>query len=134
MFGRRRSSAPTQAGRPATGYHTQTAVVGDTDAPANARVARLFFENNLGMQGHSGDVVGYDRGDPAHTLSADLALVHPGQYVRNPINANARLGLADQVLFSATPDYGEVASVDPAQITDPNNGSYRQLLWQRLER
>lgn len=129
MFGRRRHQA-LQGGANATGYHTEAIAVGDPDVPNRRRVGRLFAETNLGMQGHSGEVVGYDRGDPAHTLSADLGLVAPGAFIPDPITAQARLGIADQITLSKAPSYAEVPSVDAIASGD----SYKQLQWARLGR
>jgi hypothetical protein len=123
MFGRRRTAAATQAGQPVTGYHSEIVLVGDTDLPNNARVSRLFAETVLGLQGHSGDVVGYDQGDPAHSLNADLGT----KPHRSPITANAQLGLADQITFGGA-EYADTPSADPDELT---NAGYRAALFYR---
>lgn len=131
MFGRRRQQTATQAGRPASGYHTEAVVVGNPDVPSIGRVRRLFVENSLGMQGQSGEVVGYDRGDPANTLTADLAQVYPGEAVPNPVTAQARLGVADQIVLG-TPTYADVPATTAESIAD--GSSYRELLRRRIAR
>ena len=127
MFGRasRRSPAPPESGSPSElGYHTETILVADPDVPAMGRVRALFVDRALGLQGHSGEARGYDRGDPANSFSAVV------ETQANPIDARARVGIRDQIVLSPVPEYTDTPSFD----TSVPESSYMASLWQRVGR
>lgn len=120
---RRRDVTPVAGGE--LGYHTEIAVVGDPDRPAIARQTMLFAEIGAGLRGYSGTVVGYDRGDPANSLTA----VMPQPATETPMQAAARVGhIADAAKMAPTPQFADQAALDPA--LDP----YQAQLFYRITR
>lgn len=119
MFGRSRrastpaGNAPTQGGMPLGGVHAAVAVVADPDASNIARQQALFADRALGLQGHSGYVVGYDQGDPAHSYTG-IVDTAPA----NPIQAVAELGIADEIILNPNPGYTETPTSDSVAMSN----------------
>lgn len=125
MFGRRaRVAAPPQTPPGNLGYHTEVALVGNPDVVNIDRQRALYYRVGLGLQGLAGTVIGYDRGDPAHSLTAVI-----NNPERTPTNAYAAIGRpADALTMAPTPEFSDMASTNPQ--LDP----YNALLWNRIAR
>lgn len=85
MFGRKGSR--TQAG--GLTVHPQTVAVADLDHDGRAFEQAIRYQTGRQMQGMSGIVVGYDRGDPAHSEERVMPLT------TLPSRAYAQLGMRD---------------------------------------
>lgn len=106
------------------GFHRETIVVGNPDRPVLRRERALRQQIGHGLQGYSGQVRGYDRGDPAHSLTA---LVNAGPHPTAALAAIAPAKLRD------------AATLDPAEysdraLTNPDLDPYMAALWNRLNR
>lgn len=74
-----------------------------------------------GLQGHSGTVIGYDRGDPANSITAVMAPMH------SPTQAIAQVGAKDQILLAQPEIYDQASN-------DPDLSAYEQNLFRRILR
>lgn len=74
-----------------------------------------------GLQGHSGTVIGYDRGDPENSITAVMAPVH------NPTAAMARIGMRDGLLL-------DQAVVQDQATNDPELSAYESAMFMRIAR
>lgn len=121
MFGTRRRDRPSE--RPA-----DLAVVPDIgtialpDVAAIGRQRALDHRLGAGLAGHAGTVIGYDRGDPAHSFER---VVDP---IRSPTAALARIGTpADATRMAPPPEVTDMASAFEL-------GAYQSTMWTRGSR
>lgn len=87
--------------------HAVAVPVADPDTASIRRERGL--RNQLGrmMQGHAGDVVDYDRGDPEHSYTRVLSRTDA------PAGLYARVGIADAAILGPPTEIYDVASTDP---------------------
>lgn len=125
MFGRR--AARTRGGTPddsnTLNVCREVALYAEPDRPSIARNNALTLQIGNQLAGGSGYIVGYDRGDPATSLTGAVVIT------QQPTAAMAQVGrLADQAAFIPTSEFYDMSTTDPSQ--DP----YQSLLFQRIAR
>lgn len=119
-FSSRRQARTALPPQPIGRVHVEAAVVADPDTANIQRMRAINLNIGKGLQGYAGTVVGYDRGDPAVSLTT----VMPGGNM--PTAALAQVGrIADQ----APP-----ATIQDIAMSDPSLDPYQSLLWQRISR
>jgi hypothetical protein len=121
MFGRTRAQQPPTQALP-VGVHAQAVAVADPDATNITRERSLRNQLGHSLQGQTGTIVGYDRGDPANSITA---VVRP---LAIPSAAMAHVGFSDAQRFT-----------DPSQIydlgtNDPEMNAYQAALLARVTR
>lgn len=122
MFGRSRRAQQPPAQIQAVGVQAQAVAVASPDALNIVRERSLRNQLGHSLQGQTGTIVGYDRGDPAHSITG------PVRAQALPSAAMARVGYSDAQRFT-----------DPAQIydlgtTDPTANAYQAALLARITR
>lgn len=120
----RRPPAPARTQPPGRlGFHRESILVADPDGPSSARVLGLQAFAARGMQGATGTVIGYDKGDAAHSLTG------PVNAAPSPTVAVANVSKpSDSVMLGPVAEYSDLASADPEQ------GSYAEQLFSRIGR
>lgn len=124
MFGRRRppriSQGASPVALPGLRVHPELALVADPDYANIQRQRAIFLQTGKQLQGFSGQVVGYDRGDPANSLTQVL----PGGPL--PTAAIAQVG--------KPADQPPVAVIQDVVMSDPALDPYQAMLWNRISR
>lgn len=127
MFGRRRNNRTEPAQPPhgsvQSGVHVQAAVVANPDYANIKRQRAIFLQTGKQLQGQSGTVVGYDRGDPENSFRTVL------QSASLPSIAMAAIGRpADAIRMAPTPEVTDLV------MSNPDLDGYQALLWNRIAR
>jgi hypothetical protein len=129
MFRRRPDRAgpidgpPKQTGRVPTGYQAQTTLIAAPDLRSIARLRALSLRIGMGLQGHTGTPYGYDKGDPANSLTG-------------PVD-NAQGSVARAQAAVTTPyanSFRPGMSFQDQPLADPELDPYNTLLWNRMNR
>lgn len=129
MFGRPQRATPVAGpnpnarGRVPSGYQPVTTLVAAPDVRAVARLRALQLRIGLGLQGHTGTPYGYDKGDPANSLTGP---------VDNPQGSVAIAQAAIQSPYANSARPGMNFSDQP--LVDPDLDPYNALLWHRMNR
>lgn len=115
-------AGPKRPGRGApTGYHAETILVANPDTRAIARLRVLNQRIGLGLQGHTGTPYGYDRGDPARSLTGPVPTA--GASITA---AQARIVSPHANSVRPTMNYSDVP------LTSPELDPYNALLFNRM--
>lgn len=123
MFGRTRRAVPPETRSDDFGYDRDVALVARADTISVNRNRALNYRIGVGLQGYSGTAVGYDRGDPANSLTTVLV------GTPSPTLALATIGrIADATAMAPPAEITDIVMSDPA--LDP----YQALLWNRISR
>ena len=122
-FGRRVAvAAPnTTAAGTVGGYTAQTVMVAAPDTPAINRVLALQGAIGAGLAGHSGLVVGHDRGAPERSFTGPIAGA-PGRTTAAAMGAVRGLPSSIQLGQAEYADSGSIGPADPRAA----------LLWDRM--
>lgn len=125
MF-RRAAAAPSGTGAgsmpSAVAVGSAAVAVAAPDAQNIYRIRALQHELGMGMQGYTGTVYGYDRGDPANSATGPIDYAQP-----QPTGAFAKQTFTTQMLLDQ-PQIYDSATNDPAQA------AYRANLLARIAR
>jgi hypothetical protein len=117
----RRGARPTREVAVLPNVHPQAILIADPDTPSITRERALRHQTGRQLQGHSGLVVDYDRGDPAHSIETVMLPRHL------PSGAYARLGMADAQRLPTTEIYD-------AATTDAELSAYQASMLARIAR
>lgn len=123
LFKSRRAAPADEPPGDTFGYRRVVALEAVPDYATIHHSRALNYSIGLGLQGHTGQVIGYDRGDPATSLNA----VMPPQ--SNPTLAMAHVGHLSDALSTAPP-----AEITDIVMTDPALDTYQEMLWNRITR
>lgn len=124
MFGRTRHAAAAAAPGSAGRIQHVLVPVPEADTANINRYRGLVGQIGAGLQGGSGYVIGYDRGDPAHSLNAVIPVA------TTPTAAIADVSRpADAALIAPTPQWQNMVSTG-----DPGQDAYQVALFQRIAR
>lgn len=116
-----RSAAPDAAAP--LGVQAVAVAVAAPDTPAITRERALRYQTGRQLQGVSGTVVGYDRGDPANSITTVIPSPADGM----PTHAYARLGMADGIILTQPQIYDNASNDE--QLT-----AYEQATLARIAR
>lgn len=126
MFGRKRAARdvpPPVLSGATLGYRQVIGLEAEPDVRNIQRDRGLRWQIGRTLQGDSGAVIDYDRGDPAHSLEA---VVPPRT---TPTQAIAQVSrIQDQAVIGGVPEISGVP------MTDPNLDPYAALQWWRAAR
>jgi hypothetical protein len=123
MFGRRRQQITARqdpAGHEVGGLVAVTTLEARPDTATLRRLAALNGSIGRGLAGGSGLAIGYDRGDPATTLTAAVS------GIPQPTDALAAIVGSKSLQALPTPEYADVA------MTDPSLDPFQVALWRRM--
>jgi hypothetical protein len=122
MFGRGQQRSSAGGAPPVlTTVHAQPIMVADPDTFAIRRERAIRNVEGRGLQGNTGYVLDYDRGDPAHSFEQVL------QGTSVPANPYANLGIAEAVILAQTEIYDQ--AINDAELT-----AYEANLLSRIAR
>lgn len=113
---------PTAAPPIPVPIYASPVAVAAPDELNQVRERSLRHQLGHGLQGGSGTIVGYDRGDPGHSVTG------PVQNVPSPTSAYARLSYRDEQRILEQPQVYDQAS------TDPELDAYQASLLSRIGR
>lgn len=119
---RPRATAPTPASSRMLAVPVAVAAV---DTANIDRERALRQQIGHGLQGGAGTVVGYDRGDPTHTITGPIPT---GRAQRNPTTAFAAMRYRDEQRTLPQSQANELGS------TDPHTNAYRDAKRARIGR
>lgn len=124
MFNRggRRRERPSE-GPKQLGVHTEVIVVGNPDTPVIQRLRALNHRIGLGLQGYSGQAMGYDQGDPANSMEYVIPTT------TSPTSAYAAIGRPADAVAMQTP-----SEITDIVMSDPDLDPYQALLYNRIAR
>lgn len=131
MFGRAKAAVPVAgpnpAGRVPSGYEADIILRARPDVAVIARQRALQLRYGLALQGHTGTPYGYDKGDPANSLTGPVPSA--GGAGGNAVML-AQAGITAPYSNSQRP----VQNYADRPLADPSLDPYNSLLWYRMQR